>query len=960
MAGRSSDGLLRQVHRIVNLGAVGTLTDAQLLDWFVSRRDEAAEAAFEELMNRHGPMVFRVCRSVLRDRHDAEDAFQAAFLVLAHRAGAIRRRGSVASWLFGVAHRVSSRARTRSARRRALDQKAAELTPEAHLPEGNDSDWEILHQEVDRLPDRLRAPVVLCYLEGLTYDAAAHQLKLSEGAFRGRLAQARERLRRRLTGRGVTIPAGLLVAGAVTASPAQAAIPPALIHSTIRIAMGFMAGSTAAVLARGVLRSMLINQLKVAMVLVLLGVGSGYGLWHASGAGIKEKGHGQAGSGQAVGKTAGPPPGPQRKAAGSTARFTGTVKVEGTGQPVAGAKLRIMIGGLGSPTEKIVETGADGRFAIDLPAGNIRVWLSDLPAGFLVSGVRQGTVWLSDLPAGFLVSGVRQGMEDLELPADRRETHREYAVRKGTIWSFQFVRGSDRRPFRGLVATATTTIGASRAQGDDRGRASLTLPTEGPQAELAIWESDPLTSQEIQTGLLRLSLKWDSGFRPDELEDISRLEGNKRRFRLVDADARSAVLQAPELVEPVKEEGKLVFRVTVPYRDAKDHGALTGQVLDEQGTPVAGAQVSVWGEGGSREMDDLRHRATTDPQGRYRLRDIPRRAIDGQPLQVRLIVTRYGFAGIQTPFLPLTESSVEKPQVVESIRLERGVSLSGIVVDHRGRPVAEAIIRPNQPAVLAGSGGTPRAVQTDEGGRFVIDGVRRGVVQFFVFHGKLRKSNHYLADGSAEVIRIKLPDPAEDRPPDFAALRAPPLEPRAVGQPAPEWQVGPWSDGRTRTLADQHGKVVVLYFWGISFWPSVGALPAMGQLATRFQPRGVEFLAIHNVSLDEEDAREQGRKVLAFKGAPLVMAIDRTRVARHARGVTLQAYGGEGYPLPVIIVIDRAGKIAYRSDTATGDRNMYRVFTRIFQDPGSMTEQQVNERVERRLAEEIEKALTTN
>lgn len=85
------------------------MTDAQLLDWFVSRRDDAAEAAFEELMIRHGPMVFRVCRSVLRDTHDAEDAFQAAFLVLAHRARAIRRQGSVASWLFGVAHRVASR-----------------------------------------------------------------------------------------------------------------------------------------------------------------------------------------------------------------------------------------------------------------------------------------------------------------------------------------------------------------------------------------------------------------------------------------------------------------------------------------------------------------------------------------------------------------------------------------------------------------------------------------------------------------------------------------------------------------------------------------------------------------------------------------------------------------------------------------------------------------------------------
>ena len=109
MAGSSSGRVFRQVERLFNLGAVGTMTDAQLLDWFVSGRGEPSEAAFEELVNRHGPMVFRVCRSVLRDTHDAEDAFQATFLVLAHRARSIRRRGSIASWLFGVAHRVASR-----------------------------------------------------------------------------------------------------------------------------------------------------------------------------------------------------------------------------------------------------------------------------------------------------------------------------------------------------------------------------------------------------------------------------------------------------------------------------------------------------------------------------------------------------------------------------------------------------------------------------------------------------------------------------------------------------------------------------------------------------------------------------------------------------------------------------------------------------------------------------------
>ena len=116
MASSSSDQVLRQVHRLFNLGAVGTMSDAQLLDRFISRRDEAAETAFEALVIRHGPMVFRVCRNVLHDAHDAEDAFQAVFLVLANRAKTIRRRGSIASWLFGVAQQVAIRGKPHASR----------------------------------------------------------------------------------------------------------------------------------------------------------------------------------------------------------------------------------------------------------------------------------------------------------------------------------------------------------------------------------------------------------------------------------------------------------------------------------------------------------------------------------------------------------------------------------------------------------------------------------------------------------------------------------------------------------------------------------------------------------------------------------------------------------------------------------------------------------------------------
>ena len=792
------------------------------------------------------------------------------------------------------------------------------------------------------MPERLRAPIVLCYLQGLTYDTAAHRLGLSEVAIRGRLARARERLRRRLTRRGVTVPAGLLATGA--AGQAQAAVPELLIHSTIRIALGFLAGNTAAVLARGVLNSMLLNQLKVVTALTLLTIGSGYWLWHAYGLGINDNGHGQDVSSQAVEKSAGLTPKPQLKAQASASRLTGTVRVEGTGQPVAGARLRISIGFVmfaGSQEEKVVETGADGQFAVDLPAGNTRVWLSDPPAGYLVLSAERA-------------------MEDLEVRADQPVAKREYSVRQGTIWNFQFLRGSDRRPFRGIVTTISrimTPYVPSRAQADDRGRARLTLPTEGRKADLGIRESDPLTSSEIETGMLPLTLDWEPGFRPDELEEISRIEGNDRRFRLLDAHAKSAVLHAPELIEPVKEKGKLVLRVTVPYRDAKDFGALTGQVLDEYGSPVAGAHVGVWPPGAPREPDGLRHRATTDPQGRYRLRDIPRRAIDGKPLEVRLTVTKAGYAGVQFERLTLTDGDPEKPKVIDPIRLERGVSLRGLVVDHRGQPAAGAAVCSTQLPLQAVSSGTPQTTRTDENGRFLIDDLHRGVTSIYVFHGKVRKSGLYLADGSAEAIRIKLPERMEERGPNIGAFLAPPPEPLAVGQPAPEWQVGPWSDGRPRKLADERGKVVVLYFWGVGFWPSVSALPSMSKLATRFQPRGVEFLAIHNAEPDEDLARELGRKVLAFRGATLVMAIDQCRSPRHAGGVTVQRYGGQGFPLPVIIVIDRAGKIAFRSDTAIGDRNSAAVLMQIPPNNGNMSEQQISQLVERTLADEIEKAL---
>jgi RNA polymerase sigma factor (sigma-70 family) len=275
--------LLRHVHRLFWLGTVAGLTDGELLGRFVSGRGADSEAAFEELIHRHGPMVLHVCRGMLGDPLCVEDAFQATFLVLAERAGSIRQRDSVSSWLFGVARRVAAHARLCAARRRSGEQFVAKETPEAYLPRERGDLQEILLEEMERLPDRLRGVAVLCCLEGMTYDAAAQRLGLSEATIRGRLARARDQLRRRLTRRGVTIPAVLLAAG--TASGARAAGPlhvaAVLVDSTIRIALGFKAGAAATALARGVLRSMFMIHLRAAVIVILAAIGSSLLAWHS-------------------------------------------------------------------------------------------------------------------------------------------------------------------------------------------------------------------------------------------------------------------------------------------------------------------------------------------------------------------------------------------------------------------------------------------------------------------------------------------------------------------------------------------------------------------------------------------------------------------------------------------------------------------------------------------------------
>ena len=199
MAIGPSAAVANQLRALFQGGTVGGLTDGQLLDRFVQRSDEAAFAA---LVERHGPMVLRVCRNRLGDPHDAEDAFQATFLVLARKARSIRQSEAVAGWLFGVAGRVSARVRAADRRRVRAEQRVG-VSPDLGIEDRPPEPWPELYEELERLPEKFRLPLVLCYLEGLTYEQAAAQLRCPVRTIQSRLARGRERLRGRLERRGL-------------------------------------------------------------------------------------------------------------------------------------------------------------------------------------------------------------------------------------------------------------------------------------------------------------------------------------------------------------------------------------------------------------------------------------------------------------------------------------------------------------------------------------------------------------------------------------------------------------------------------------------------------------------------------------------------------------------------------------------------------------------------------------
>ncbi len=372
MAGERSGGLLSgSFGTLYNLGRAGELTDGDLLGRFLAREDAAeSEAAFAVLVERHGAMVLRVCRRILGDSHDADDAFQATFLLLVRKAGTIRSRESVGDWLFRIARRVAVRAGIDAARRRRrLDDLVAErrnsLADRSPASDAAEPTHAALIAEVDRLPERFRAAVVMYYFEGLSTEATAQRLGCARGTVLSRLSRARDRLRSRLERRGVSLEA-LWPVGAVADRLAwTGTVPSSLAQSTIRdcAALGLAGAAiegvvpaTVAALARGVGRTLAFSRLRIAACLFIVAA-TGLSIGLAASLGPADEPARPAAKG----------PQPRGEARENPLIVRGQV-LDPDGKPVAGAS--IVVSGpnyLASLPIASATSGADGRFEAAIP-----------------------------------------------------------------------------------------------------------------------------------------------------------------------------------------------------------------------------------------------------------------------------------------------------------------------------------------------------------------------------------------------------------------------------------------------------------------------------------------------------------------------------------------------------------------------------------------------------------------
>jgi RNA polymerase sigma factor (sigma-70 family) len=696
MLGEHRGALGRNLEQVFGQGTATALPEGQLLRRFVAERDESAFAA---LISRHGPMVLGVCRRVLGARPDAEDAFQATFLVLLRRANALQDADSLGPWLYGVAWRVASRARAGNARRRVEEENAAATRPEqteSDCPAARRELHAIIDEEINRLPEKYRRPLVLCYLEGLTREAAAQQLRWKAGVLRGRLDRARLRLRGRLTRRGLA-PAATLAIADWLGSSAQVAVAQALVDAAVQTACrdltagkvsGTLAVTAAATPACDVLRKQLLGRA------VLIAAVLASGTLALATLGTPGEVHDPKSSAQAPASTA-----PSRLGGVSPAGRTIELRVvdRSRGKPLPGVRLTVVVG-----TVPTVERTSDdnGVITFDYPSlGPNRVHVDARKEGYLPMRV-----------------GVSHPGEEEEFPSSFT-LKMIPAARIGGL-----VKDEEGRPVFG----AKVWLGISGPWDKPQNRAGIHLENALTDA-LGRWNcpSIPPGYHEAQLRVIRIRHPdfQTCEVHNDELTDaigpngtvvlrrgivvtgrVVDREGHPVRGARVgtgsdwfgsdppivetDGDGRFRLghLRPGETVITVQAKGHGPERIELDLRKALSPVELKlatprtiqGSVVDRDGRPLRGISVTVayW-----RRLHTLDWNAETGTDGRFRWENAPRE-------EVWLNAFGNGFIGVQNHVVPAMATETV-------IKLASTLLVSGTVIDYRTRkPIESFLVTP--------------------------------------------------------------------------------------------------------------------------------------------------------------------------------------------------------------------------------------------------------------------------
>ncbi|WP_422923030.1 sigma-70 family RNA polymerase sigma factor [Singulisphaera sp. PoT] len=650
------------IHRLFDEGTSVGSSDATLLERFADGGDERA---FAILVERHGPMVLGTCRAVLKDAHLAEDAFQAAFLVLVKKARSIRGHDALGGWLHRVAYRIALQAHGDLGRRRIREQEAGALAA-SRRPAGvfDDEAGTILHAELENLPEKHRLPLILCDLQGLTRQQAALQLGWTEWVVRHRLERGRELLRHRLTRRGfaLTVPA---IAANLSRS-AHAAIPNAWAAATVRLAVATLGGSalpaSTAALTSGLLAPLPWIRGKLAIALAISLAGAAIG-WAGVGGPIEDaKGpRPKAASALALREVSTPAREDQAEARDDLV-IRGTV-VGPDGKPVSGAVVRYDHRPTDDPklTRARAKTTADGRFTLNAPGAKANEAWGKRPV-------------VASAPGFGFATGKPTGDADLRLQLSPDDAPIEGRILDLQNRPVANAKVHLKRVYLPRGGTLDTYLAAWKVGGDIWKEVEETL-FDADMAELPGTVTTDGEGRFRYRGLGRERVvEFDvsgPGIEQTEVEVLTR-PGLDARALNADATETRANEGRPNL-SGIQVQGATFSLLVAPGR------SLSGTVRDRDGNPVAGATVRASGDSEGHYQDIS---TTTDAQGRY--------SLDGLAVGVR--IRGDAFVPQKSPFVPVSRSIGPEngnAQATLDFTLERGVTVRGKVVDHAtGKPVS--------------------------------------------------------------------------------------------------------------------------------------------------------------------------------------------------------------------------------------------------------------------------------